>query len=113
MIGAGSWLWVFHRFMLGCCSECWLVSVRPVHASRAVGCVRCWRTEAERDAKGDFPGLRHTSTPCAIKHTLNAALVKQLGRIKPVFLLVFGEEELCDSHSQNQMHEPMAARALP
>jgi hypothetical protein len=28
-IGAGSWLWVFHRFMLGCCSECWLVNLRP------------------------------------------------------------------------------------
>jgi hypothetical protein len=50
---------------------------------------------------------------CAMKHTVNAVFVKQLGRIKPVFLLVFSEEELCDSHALNQMHEPMAARALP
>ena len=60
-----------------------------------------------------FSVLRHTSTKCAMKHTVKATLVKQLGRIKPVFLLVFGEEELCDSHALNQMHEPMAARALP
>jgi hypothetical protein len=48
-----------------------------------------------------------------MKHTGKAALVKQLGRIKPVFLPVFGEEELCDSHALNQMHEPLAVRALP
>ena len=26
-IGAGCWLWVFHRFRLGRSRECWLVSV--------------------------------------------------------------------------------------
>ena len=48
-----------------------------------------------------------------MKHTLKVVLVRQLGRIKRVFLLVFGEEELGDSHALNEMHEPMAVRALP
>jgi len=60
-----------------------------------------------------FSGLGHTSAKCAMKHTVNAVLVKQLGRIKAVFLLVFGEEELCGSHPFNEMHELIAARALP
>lgn len=49
----------------------------------------------------------------AVKHTLMAVLVRQLGRIKPVFLLVFGEEELCDSHALYQIHDSMTARARP
>jgi len=49
----------------------------------------------------------------AMKHAVKASLVRQLGRIKPIFLLVFGEEELCDSHALNEIHEPMAVRALP
>jgi len=48
-----------------------------------------------------------------MKHMVKAALVKQLGRIKPVFLLMFGEEELCDSHALNQIHDSMTAQALP
>ena len=48
-----------------------------------------------------------------MKHAVKAALVRQLGRIKPIFLLVFGEEELCDSHALNEIHESMAVRALP
>lgn len=60
-----------------------------------------------------FSELRHTSTERAMKHALRAALVKQLGRIKPVFLLVFGEEQSCDSHALNEMHESMAVRAHP
>jgi hypothetical protein len=49
----------------------------------------------------------------AVKHTLKAAMVRQLGRIKQVSLSLFGEEELCDSHAPNQMDDPMTARALP
>jgi hypothetical protein len=45
--------------------------------------------------KRHFPGLRHTSIKRAMKHTAKAALVRQLGRIKPIFLFLFGEEELC------------------
>jgi len=63
--------------------------------------------------KVDSSGLRHTSIKRAMKHSVKAPLVKQLGRIKPVLLFVFGEEELCDSHALDQMHGPMAARALP
>lgn len=65
------------------------------------------------DRKRHFSDRRHTFTKCAMKHTVKAALVKQLGRIKPVLLLVFGEEKLCGSDALNQMHEPMTARALP
>jgi hypothetical protein len=60
-----------------------------------------------------FFGLRHTSTKHAVKHTVKAALARHLGRIKAVFLFMFGEEELCGSHPRNEMHESMAARALP
>jgi hypothetical protein len=48
-----------------------------------------------------------------MKHTVKAALVRQLGGIKQVFLFQFGEEELRGSHPLNEMHELMAARALP
>jgi len=44
------------------------------------------------DGKRQFSDLRHTSIKRAMKHTLKAALLKQLGRIKPIFLLVFDEE---------------------
>ena len=40
----------------------------------------------------------------AMKHAVKASLVRQLGRIKPIFLLVFGEEELCDSDALDQKH---------
>lgn len=74
---------------------------------------RRWGTTTGADRKRHFSDPRHTSIKRAIKHTVKAALVKQLGRIKPVSLLVFGEEQLCDSHALNQMHGSMAARALP
>ena len=48
-----------------------------------------------------------------MKQTVKAALVEQLGRIKPVFLVVFGEEELCGSYPFNQKHGSMAVRARP
>ena len=48
-----------------------------------------------------------------MKHALRATLVRQLGRIKPISLLVFGEEQLCDSHALNELHESTAVRALP
>ena len=74
---------------------------------------RRWRTTTGADKKGHFSDPRRTSIRRAMKQTVKAALVEQLGRIKPVFLLVFGEEELCDSHALNQIHESMAVRALP
>ena len=55
----------------------------------------------------------HTSIKRAMKHAVKAALIRHLGRIKPVFLLVFGEEQLCDSHALNQMHGSVAVRARP
>ena len=53
------------------------------------------------DRERHFSELRHTSTKCALKQTVKATLVKQLGRIKSVFHLVFSEEQLCDSHALN------------
>ena len=60
-----------------------------------------------------FSGLRHTSSECAAQHTMSAAWNRQLGRVKQVCLLSLSEEELCDREPFDQMHEPMAARALP
>jgi len=48
-----------------------------------------------------------------MKHTVKAALIEQLGRIKPVSLFVFGEEELCGRHPLHEKHESMAVRARP
>ena len=48
-----------------------------------------------------------------MKHAVKAGLIARLGRIKQVPLFLFGEEELCDSHALNQIHESMAVRALP
>ena len=60
-----------------------------------------------------YSGLRHTSSEHAAKHTVKAALAWQLGGVKQVCLLWFGEEELCSGHPLKKMHESMAARALP
>ena len=48
-----------------------------------------------------------------MKHTVKAALVRELGRIKQVSLFLFVEEQLCGSYPLNQMHESMAVRARP
>lgn len=48
-----------------------------------------------------------------MKQTVKAALVERLGRIKSVFHLVFGEEDLCGGYPFNQKHESMAVRARP
>ena len=48
-----------------------------------------------------------------MQHAVKAALHWQLGRVKQVYLLSLSEEELCDRESFDQMHESMAARALP
>src|ERR1700739_737705 len=76
-------------------------------------CSRRWGTTTGADKKRHFSDPRHTSIRRATKQTVKAALVEQQGRIKPVFVLVFGEEQLCDSHWLNQMHGSMAVRALP
>ena len=55
------------------------------------------------DKKCHFSDLRRTSIRRAMKQTVKAALVEQLGRIKLVFLLVFGEEELCGGYPRNQI----------
>jgi hypothetical protein len=57
--------------------------------------------------------MRHTSTKHAVRHTVKASLVWHLGRIKQGCLFQLGEEESCGSHPFNEMHELMAARALP
>lgn len=67
--------------------------------------------EDGRGCEAPFSGLRHTSGEHAMKHTMSAALLRQLGGVK-VGLLWFGEEELCSRHSLKKMHEAMAARAL-
>ena len=71
------------------------------------------RNEDRRGCRAPFSGLRHTSGEHAAQHTINAALLWQLGGVKQVCLLWFGEEELCGSHSLKKMHEAMAARTLP
>ena len=70
------------------------------------------RNEDRRGCEAPFSDLRHTSGEHAVKHTMNAALLRQLGGVKQVRLLWFGEEELCSSHSLKKMHEAMAARTL-
>ena len=54
------------------------------------------RDADRRGCKGLFSGLRHTSSEHAAKHTMIAAWIWQLGRVKQVYLLSFSEEELCD-----------------
>jgi hypothetical protein len=76
-----------------------------------------WEDDEERRAvrgsEEPFLGLRHTSTEHAVRHAAKTALVWQLGRIKQLSLFLVGEEELRGSHPFNEMHELMAARALP
>ena len=79
----------------------------------AIRCSRRWGTKTGTDEKRHFSDPRHTSIKRAMKQTVKVALVEQLGRIKSVFLLVFGEEQLCGRHSLNEMHESMAVRARP
>ena len=71
------------------------------------------RNAASAGWKAPFSGLRHTSSKRAVKHTMKAALVRQLGGVKQVCLLSFGEEELCGREPFDKMHESMAVRALP
>jgi hypothetical protein len=63
--------------------------------------------------KAVFSGMRHSSSGRAAKHTGTAALFWQLGGVKQVCLPSFSEEELCDREPFDEMHESMAARALP
>ena len=77
------------------------------------GCRRGCGTTASGRWKALFSGLRHTSSERAAKHTVKAALLWQLGGVKQVCLLSFSEEELCDREPFDEMHESMAARALP
>jgi len=60
-----------------------------------------------------YSGLRHTSSEYAAMHTVKAVLIWQLGGVKQVWLLSLSEEELCDREPFNEMHESVAARALP
>ena len=97
----------------------WLIAARAV-GKCAKSCLhrqafgyKMVRNKYWTDCETPFSSLRHTSIKRAMKHAMKASLVRQLGRIKPVSLLVFGEEQLCDSHALNQMHGSMAMWALP
>ena len=57
--------------------------------------------------------MRHTFGERAAQHTVKAALLWLLGGVKQVCLLSLSEEELCDREPFDEMHESMAARALP
>ncbi len=70
-------------------------------------------TKTGADARRHFRGLRHTPSECAAKHAMKAAWNRQLGRVKQVCLLSLSEEELCGREPFHEMHEAMAARALP
>ena len=71
------------------------------------------RNTASDERKALFSGLRHTSSECAGQHAMSAAWNRQLGRVKQVCLLSLSEEELCGREPFDEVHEPMAARALP
>ena len=82
-------------------------------ATRRNRCRETLRDAALGIGKVLYSGLRHTSSEHAAKHTVKAALLWQLGGVKQVYLLSFSEEELCDREPFDEMHESMAARALP
>lgn len=63
--------------------------------------------------KGLYSDLRHTSSKRAAKQAMKAVLLWQLGGVKQVGLLSLSEEELCGGEPFDEMHEAMAARALP
>jgi hypothetical protein len=65
------------------------------------------------DGKRRSSDPRHTSIKRAMKHTVKAALVRRLERIKPVSPFLFGEEELGSRHPLHEKHESMAVRARP
>ena len=71
------------------------------------------RNTASDRRKGLFSGLRHTCSRCAVQHAMSAAWNRLLGRVKQVCLLSLSEEELCGREPFDEVHEPMAARALP
>jgi len=71
------------------------------------------RKAASDGRKALFSRLRHTSSECAVQHAMSAAWNRQLGRVKQVSLLSLSEEELCGGEPFDEVHEPMAARALP
>ena len=82
-------------------------------ATRRNPCGEPLQNAAKVGRKGLFSELRHTSSECAVKHTMSSALIWGLGRVKQVYLLSLSEEELCDREPFDQMHESMAERALP
>ena len=60
------------------------------------------------------PGLNRTSSEHArVADGEAAALLWQLGGVNQVYLLSFSEAELGDREPFDEMHESMAARALP
>lgn len=71
------------------------------------------RNEDRRGCEAPISDLRHTSGEHAVKHTMNAALLRQLGGVKQVRLPWFGEEELCSREPFDEMHEAMTTRTLP
>ena len=82
-------------------------------ATRRNRCGERLRDAALGRGKMLLSGLRHTSSERAVQHAMSAAWNRQLGRVKQVYLLWFSEEELCDREPFDEMHESMAARALP
>ena len=81
--------------------------------TRRNSCGETLRDAALGGGKVLHPGLRHTSSEHAGKHTVKTALLWQLGGVKQVGLFSFSEEELCDRELFDEMHESMAARAFP
>ena len=71
------------------------------------------RNAASGGRKALFSGLRHTSSKRAVQHAMSVAWNRLLGRVKQVCLLWLSEEELCDREPFDEVHESMAARALP
>jgi hypothetical protein len=65
------------------------------------------------DGKRHFSEPGHTLIKRAMKHAVQAALMRRLGRIKQVSLFLFGEEQLYSRDPLNEMHESMAVRANP
>jgi len=71
------------------------------------------RNELRCGCKVLFSDVRRTSSEHAAKHTMQAALLWKLGRVKQVWLLSFSEEELCGGEPFDEMHGAMTVRALP
>ena len=77
------------------------------------GCLKRTNPSISEHRKLCFSGLRHASGKCAVQHAMSVAWNRLLGRSQAGMPPFVEQEELCGREPFDEVHECMAARALP